>query len=45
MNYAQIISLLEQSPELIGDFIVLLTAIQTFLAKVKAAQSTPPVMP
>lgn len=42
MDYAALLKLVIASPELLGDFIVLLTAIQTFLAKVKAVESGTP---
>ena len=42
MDYAAMIKLFMASPELIGDFIVLLTAIQTFMAKVKAIEAGTP---
>lgn len=42
MDYLSLLKLVIASPELLGDFIVLLTAIQTFLAKVKAVETGPP---
>lgn len=41
MDYATLIKLAMASPELLADIIVLLQAIQTFLAKVKAAEAGP----
>jgi len=41
MDYLSLLKLAIASPELLSDFIVLLTAIQTFLAKVKAVESSP----
>ena len=37
MDYAALLKLVIASPELLGDFIVLLQSVQTFLAKVKTA--------
>jgi hypothetical protein len=38
MDYTTLLKLVIASPELLGDFIVLLQAIQVFMAKVKAAE-------
>lgn len=43
MDYATLIKLALASPELLADLIVLLQAIQAFMAKVKAIESTPAV--
>lgn len=39
MDYLSLLKLVVASPELLGDFIVLLAAIQTFLTKVKAIET------
>jgi hypothetical protein len=42
MDYTTLLKLVVASPELLGDFIVLLTAIQVFMAKVKSAEAGTP---